>query len=264
MAILSFISGCAISGFGAYDSTPKKPVFHTIVKGESLLGISSRFLTTPDEILLLNGLQGDKFLRVGQRLLVAYQYEDEDSSLHLINGPSASITNASLREGDNNTYSDKPTIFSGGALNWPLIEASRIVSNFGPRSGSFHDGLDLASPIGTKVLAAHDGIVAYSGSDLGGYGNLLVVKGSDNLITVYAHNRSLKASKGENVKRGQVIAEVGMTGKTEGPHLHFEVRAKDSRGRAVAVDPLPLLKPSKNKPRYRVNDSLEPLLAWLR
>jgi len=267
LVLVLFLTSCSISGFGAYDSTPKKPVFHKIKKGESLLAISSRFLTTPDEILLLNGLQGDKFLRVGQKLLVAYQYEDEDENLN--SNANFGVRQASIRQSSNipsqnNSYSDKPSMFSGGVLGWPLAKASRIVSGFGPRSGTFHDGLDLASPSGTTVLAAQDGIVAYSGSDLGGYGNLLVIKGRDNLITVYAHNRSLDVSRGESVKKGQKIAEVGETGKAEGPHLHFEVRAKDKRGRAVAVDPLPLLKPSEDKPRYRVNDSLEPLLAWLR
>lgn len=272
LCIASFCA-CNVGGFGAYDSTPKKPVYHTITKGESLLGISSKFLTTPDEILLLNGLQGDKYLRVGQKLLVAYQYEDEDENFHkkevggirTVSLRNDSIKNVpSLPKAGGESYSDKPTIFTGGALHWPLIEASRIVSGFGPRRGTFHDGLDLASPSGTKVLAAHDGIVAYSGSDLGGYGNLLVIKGNDNLITVYAHNRTLDVERGDKVKKGQKIAEVGETGKAEGPHLHFEVRAKDKRGRAIAVDPLPLLKPTDNKPRFRVNESLEPLLAWLR
>lgn len=276
LTYICFVCGCSVGGFGAYDSTPKKPVYHTITKGESLLAISSKFLTTPDEILVLNGLQGDKYLRVGQKLLVAYQYADEDENFHKKDTGKdtvGGVRRASLR-GETSAplpsvqgelgYSDKPTIFTGGALHWPLIEASRIVSGFGPRRGTFHDGLDLASPSGTKVLAAHDGIVAYSGSDLGGYGNLLVVKGDDNLITVYAHNRSLDVSRGDKVKKGQKIAEVGETGKAEGPHLHFEVRAKDKRGRAIAVDPLPLLKPTDNKPRFRVNDSLEPLLAWLR
>jgi murein DD-endopeptidase MepM/ murein hydrolase activator NlpD len=150
---------------------------------------------------------------------------------------------------------------SGAKLFWPVADG-RLVSSFGPRNGSFHDGVDIACSSGTPVYAAHSGTVLYSDNKLSGYGNLLIVKGNDQLITVYAHNRKLLAKAGSSVKRGQMIAEVGSTGRSSGPHLHFEVRTKDRRGRTVAVDPLPLLNDTiRSKPRYRVNESLTPLLA---
>ncbi|HMO17191.1 MAG TPA: M23 family metallopeptidase [Oligoflexia bacterium] len=269
IASLMFMTACSIGGFGARKQVPAKPVYHTIKKGESLLGISGRYLSTPDEILLLNGMQTTRYLRVGQRLLVGYQYEDEIKT---------GIMRASIRSGStsNQLPSSSESEFVGGSrsgdyvyleggkIAWPLLEKARIVSGFGPRRSSFHDGLDVAAPVGTTIVSVHNGIVAYSGSDLGGYGNLIVIKGDDGLISVYAHNRKNFVSKGSRVSKGQKIAEVGSTGRAEGPHLHFEVRAKDTRGRAVAIDPMPLLKPEyEQKPRFRVNESLKPILAWL-
>ena len=258
----------SFGGFGSQEGVPAKPMYHVIAKGESLLGISGRYQATPDEILLLNGLQTTRYFRVGQRLLVGYRYpEDEinDTSPKFVRASSSEDTPEISTASINTRGVESGQIsYVGGKVAWPLATKARIVSGFGPRWSTFHDGLDLAAPTGTKVLAAHSGTIAYAGSDLGGYGKLLVVKGEDGLITVYAHNSKLIADQGQHVKRGDTIAEVGATGKAEGPHLHFEIRTRDKRGKAVAVDPLPLLKPNdNNRPRYRINDSLQPLLAWL-
>ncbi len=279
-----FTTGCSIvgvdkvggmssfGGFGSQDGVPAKPMYHVIAKGESLLGISGKYQATPDEILLLNGLQTTNYFKVGQRLLVGYRYPEDEiidsipstrtaSGLDTNNKPK--VVRASLNS-DSKSVPSGSVKYEGGRILWPLVQSARIVSGFGPRWGTFHDGLDLAAPTGTKVIAAHSGTVAYAGSDLGGYGKLIVIKGEDGLISVYAHNSALLVSQGKKVSRGDSIAKVGATGKAEGPHLHFEIRTRDKRGKAVAVDPLPLLIPDeKTKPRYRINDSLQPLLAWL-
>jgi murein DD-endopeptidase MepM/ murein hydrolase activator NlpD len=136
------------------------------------------------------------------------------------------------------------------------------MSGFGPRKRSFHDGIDIAAKSGTPVYASHNGVVAFSGSGLTGYGKLVIIRGDDKLYTVYAHNRKIFVRRGQRVKRGQQIAQVGSTGKSSGPHLHFEVRMKDSRGRVVALDPIPLLNRfARRRPRYRVNESLTPIFA---
>lgn len=258
LLVFLILPSCSFGGFGAQSGSPALPIYHSIKKGESLLGISGKYQSTPDEVLLLNGLQTIRSLRVGQRLLVGYRYPDEEKPQVV----RASIRGSSLPP--SKPHSEQMVSFSGGRLAWPLSTPARIVSGFGPRRSAFHDGLDIAAPSGTPILAAHNGIIAYSGSDLGGYGNLLVLKGDDGLISVYAHNRKNLVRKGAKVSSGQKIAELGATGRAEGPHLHFEVRTKDKRGRAVAVDPLPLLKKeADSKPRFRVNESLQPLLAWL-
>jgi|SRR5690625_2720830 len=124
---------------------------------------------------------------------------------------------------------------SGGRFLWPL--QGEQVANFGPQGdGRHNDGINIAAPRGTQVVAAENGVVAYAGNELRGFGNLLLIKHSDDWITAYAHNDRLLISAGESVTRGQPIAEVGSSGSVSKPQLHFEIR-KGTR----AVDPLPLL-----------------------
>ena len=151
---------------------------------------------------------------------------------------------------------------NGGELSWP-IAYGRLASPFGPRSSSFHDGLDLSSDEGLPIRAAHSGKVIYAGNKLSGYGNLVIIRDKSGLLTIYAHNEKIFVDVGDAVTRGGVIASLGATGHATGPHLHFEVRVKDRLGRYVAVDPMPLLSVSGGKPRYRVNESLTPIFAAL-
>ena len=117
-------------------------------------------------------------------------------------------------------------------FSWPA--RGRLLSSFGTKTnGLVNDGVNIAVDVGTEVRAADDGVVAYSGDALKGFGNLLLVKHANNWITAYAHNSTLKVSKGDKIKRGQLIALSGQTGNATQPQLHFEVR-QDGR----AVDPL--------------------------
>jgi murein DD-endopeptidase MepM/ murein hydrolase activator NlpD len=120
-------------------------------------------------------------------------------------------------------------------MSWPVD--GPVSSPFGKREGKMHDGIDLAVATDTPVRAACDGVVAYAGNGLRGYGNLVILKHADMLATVYAHNRELLVKEGQAVKRGQAIARSGQTGKASAPHLHFEVR-KDS----IARNPLGYLR----------------------
>ena len=101
----------------------------------------------------------------------------------------------------------------------------RVISGFGPlTNGQQNDGINLSVPEGTKVLAADDGVVAYSGNELKGYGNLVLVRHSNGYVTAYAHASELMVKRGDTVKRGQVIAKSGQTGNVTAPQLHFEIR----------------------------------------
>ena len=91
-------------------------------------------------------------------------------------------------------------------------------------------------PEGTPIKAAEDGVVAYAGNELKGYGNLVLVRHSNGFVTAYAHASELAVKKGETIKRGQVIGKAGATGNVSGPQLHFEVR----KG-ATPVDPMQYL-----------------------
>ena len=108
-------------------------------------------------------------------------------------------------------------------LQWPLRNA-RMSSNYGQRWGKQHEGIDLAAPIGTEILAAKDGVVLYASNTVKGYGNMVVVSHDGDLLTAYAHAQVLLVQKGDRVRAGQPIARVGQTGHATAPHLHFEVR----------------------------------------
>src|SRR5204863_7393264 len=106
---------------------------------------------------------------------------------------------------------------------WPV--KGRLVAGFGPAGKGLHnDGINIAAPIGTQVRAVDNGVVAYAGSELKGFGNLLLIKHADGVTTAYAHNQKLLVTKGDVVKQGQVVATVGKTGNVDSPQLHFEVR----------------------------------------
>lgn len=121
----------------------------------------------------------------------------------------------------------------GGDFLWPVPSSKQVSSEFGHRWGKSHDGIDIPAREGAHILSVDDGVVVYSGHDYTGYGNITVIGHKYGLYTIYAHARKNFTQKGQNVSRGEVIAEIGNTGKSTGPHLHFEVRR---RGRAM--DPL--------------------------
>lgn len=123
------------------------------------------------------------------------------------------------------------------SLAWPA--QGQIVREFGPQpSGARYDGVDIAASAGSPVVAVEDGTVTYAGSDLPGYGNMLLVTHRDGYVSVYAHNQLLLAAVGSKVSRGQQIATVGQWGEGGEARLHFQLRAGER-----PVDPKPLLEP---------------------
>lgn len=120
-------------------------------------------------------------------------------------------------------------------LRWPA--SGKVIAGFGGRpDGTHNDGINLQVPLGTEVHAAESGVVAYAGSELKGYGNLVLVRHDNGWVTAYAHNDELLVKRGDKVKRGQVIAKAGKTGTVDQPQVHFELR-QGSR----PVDPIPYL-----------------------
>lgn len=125
----------------------------------------------------------------------------------------------------------KPPSLSGDGFVWPV--RGKVVNGFGDKpDGTRNDGLNIAAPAGTPIVASENGIVVYAGDKLPGYGNMLLIRHAGNFTTAYAHAQTLLVRVGDRVKRGQRIATVGTTGGLRTPQLHFELRT----GRD-AIDP---------------------------
>ncbi len=117
----------------------------------------------------------------------------------------------------------EPAPRASARFAWPVN--GKILTRFGTLAPGLHnDGINISAPQGTEVHAADNGVVAYAGNELKGFGNLLLIKHADGFTTAYAHNDKLLVKRGDAVKQGQTIATVGKTGNVDGPQLHFEVR----------------------------------------
>ena len=135
----------------------------------------------------------------------------------------------------NEMPSNGGAIVAGHKFRWPV--KGRVIASYGPRNDSTHnDGINIAVPMGTEVLAAEQGVVAYAGSELKGYGNLILLRHDNGWVTAYAHNEEVLVKRGDKVKRGQSIAKAGKTGTVDQPQVHFEIRQGQK-----PIDPMPHL-----------------------
>jgi murein DD-endopeptidase MepM/ murein hydrolase activator NlpD len=219
------LTGCsAVSG----SKGTQRSRTYEVKAGDTLHSIGNRFDVAAEDLQAYNGIRDTKSLKPGQKIVIP------------ASGPIDSVGDSSLDSkgqdrGQLRMVSLAPVRSYVGDLEFPVAEA-RFSSRFGWRWSKFHEGLDLAAPEGTPVLAAHDGVVVLETDSWGGYGKVIVIKG-DKLMTVYGHNSVNQVKKGARVKRGQQIAKVGQTGDASGPHLHFETRVLDENGRFAAVNP---------------------------
>lgn len=128
-----------------------------------------------------------------------------------------------------------PKPMTDNQFRWPV--RGRVISGFGPKpDGKHNDGINVAVPLGASVKAAENGVVAYAGAELEGYGNLILIRHANNWVSAYAHNDEVLVKRGDEVRRGQIIAKAGKTGTVSRPQVHFELR----RG-SQPVDPLKYL-----------------------
>jgi murein DD-endopeptidase MepM/ murein hydrolase activator NlpD len=118
---------------------------------------------------------------------------------------------------------------------WPV--EGKISDVFEGAESKRHQGIDISSPLGMPIKASNAGTVIYSNNTIKGYGNLIIVRHSEEFVTIYAHNQVNLIEEGMWVEKGQIIGKVGQTGRATGPHLHFEIRRNNK-----ALDPLFFLK----------------------
>jgi murein DD-endopeptidase MepM/ murein hydrolase activator NlpD len=245
---------------------------HVVAAGDTLGKISRHYRKSVDEIARANNMQPQGKLNIGDRLVIpgvrvsglpateapkdtareAAPVVPTNPAAPVAKGTPAPKVNAAPKQATTapaaetaavvTPAADPPAAGSKGApqaatptFRWPVH--GKVIAGFGARpNGQQNDGINVAVPENTPVKAAEDGVVAYAGSELKGYGNLVLVRHSNGYVTAYAHAKELMVKRGDPVKRGQVIAKSGQTGNVDAPQLHFEVR----KGPAPQ-DPMPML-----------------------
>lgn len=228
--IVAFCSCVLLSGCSVWSGakTTKRDQTYEVKAGDTLSSIGNRFDVSVEDLKSYNDIRDARNLRPGQRIVIP-------AAGPLARASQSGSDGGSQNRGQLRMISLAPVRSYVGELEFPVVEA-RHSSRFGWRWSKFHEGLDLAAPEGTPVLAAHDGTVVLETDSWGGYGKVIVVRG-EKLMTVYGHNSVNYVRKGARVRRGQQIAKVGQTGDASGPHLHFETRILDESGRYAAVNP---------------------------
>ena len=230
----------------------------TVAAGDTLHGIAVRHGVAARRIIALNGLNRPYWLQMGQRLGIPRQANgtarlgeppaeadrlvlrqagapaSEAGAPHRAARATPSASAAPAPRFDRAEPAPSSPVQRPGSASVPLpptrntflwpIEG-RLISRFGSKPGGMHnDGINVAAPVGSEVRAAQNGVVAYAGNELRGYGNLVLIRHEDGWMTAYAHNDSLLVGKGDVVQRGQVISHSGKSGRVSRPQAHFEIR----------------------------------------
>lgn len=248
---------------------------HTVARGETIWDLAGAFGVTVAEIMAANGLDeaGVRGLREGARLYIpGVERERGGRVRRQISGAQRSALALARRLGlgTRQTATDllrgrvdpRWARAAGGAdrlpghLHWP-VSNGWFVRGYGSGEGGYHLAVDIMGRIGWNVRAAAPGIVGYAGDEVPGYGNMVMLVHPGGWVTMYAHNSANSVVAGQRVPRGGIIGEVGSTGISRGPHVHFELMF-DGRN----CDPAVLFRPGI---RHR-DGHLSPLarVDWLR
>jgi murein DD-endopeptidase MepM/ murein hydrolase activator NlpD len=236
------------------------PSVHVVNHGDTLMSIARRNHVSVAELAKANNLDTSAKLSLGMKLTVpgaknaaaapvAQPVAPVQQVAAIAPGakPAAAASQQAARlvqptaNLEEKPVAEAPAVKPGeatGALptfRWPV--RGKVITSYGAKTnGKVNDGINLAVPEGTPVKAAEDGVVAYSGNELKGYGNLVLVRHSNGYVTAYAHASELMVKRGDTIKRGQIIAKSGQSGEVGSPQLHFEIRKGSS-----PVDPLQFL-----------------------
>jgi murein DD-endopeptidase MepM/ murein hydrolase activator NlpD len=243
-------------------ATATPPSVHVVNHGDTLLSIARRNHISVAELTRANHLEPSARLSLGMKLVVPggktaaavppVAAPVTVAGAQPIAAPAAPVTKLAAADTPQKARlaqaapnAEEPAVQSPvkaaeatGALptfRWPA--RGKVITAYGAKSnGKSNDGINLAVPEGTPIKAADDGVVAYSGNELKGYGNLVLIRHANGYVTAYAHASELMVKRGDTIKRGQVIAKSGQSGEVQSPQLHFEIR----KG-STPVDPLQFL-----------------------
>ena len=214
---------------------------HVVRHGETLMSIARRNGITLTALARANHLHSSSKLSVGDRITIpagravaaahppaAPQVAQPHSApvTKVASAAPTQVANVAKEEPRTTETVVKAAAEPSGAMpsfRWPV--RGRVIAGFGSKpNGTQNDGINLAVPEGTPIKAADDGVVAYAGNELKGYGNLVLIRHSNGFVSAYAHASELMVKRGDTIRRGQVIAHAGQTGNVTSPQLHFEIR----------------------------------------
>jgi murein DD-endopeptidase MepM/ murein hydrolase activator NlpD len=225
-----FISACARHKIVIERVPPqekrleRKGVYHVVERHQTLYRICKTYGVDIKEVTSLNGITDPSKIQTGQRIFIPGAKKVLKVEIYIDDV----VAEPSEKEREKVAYK-KPNFI------WPV--EGKITDAFNDTESKRHQGIDIPSPLGTPIKASSSGTVIYSSNTIKGYGNLIILRHSEEFVTVYAHNQMNLVEEGSWVERGQTIGKVGQTGRATGPHLHFEIR-RNNKG----VDPLLFLK----------------------
>ncbi len=203
----------------------RRGVYHVVERHQTLYRICKTYGADLREVASLNGIADHSKIRVGQRIFIPGAKKVLKVEVLI-----EDVVAEPWEEERDKWKVHKTTDFI-----WPV--EGKLGDLFEEDENRRHQGIDIRSLQGTLIKASSAGVVIYSGNTIKGYGNMVILRHSEEFVTVYAHNEVNLVAEGEWVEKGQIIARVGQTGRASGPHLHFEVRRNNR-----AVDPLLFLK----------------------
>jgi murein DD-endopeptidase MepM/ murein hydrolase activator NlpD len=218
---------------------PQTTTVSTVVRlGDTLLKIAQRYGLTMGELLQLNpGLETARLVVGSQVQVVRSAPGRSRMLLGLAPVGSGGLSWPELPSFGNDQRQSAPYLRGSSALIWPA--QGTFTSGYGWRWGRMHKGIDIANNVGTPIVAAARGRVSFAGWHEGGYGYFVEITHEDGSRTRYGHNSNLLVREGQQVDQGQVISQMGSTGRSTGPHLHFEVLPPGEG----AMNPLQFLPP---------------------
>lgn len=229
LAIALLLAGCAGKSApgGSYSGST-----YTVKRGDTLSRISRITGTSVRDLASMNGISPPYTIEVGQRLKVNGSESSASSS-------KASTKTAKVTPSSAVPQSSWPPV---GQRCWRWPTSGKVIMGYSTSDGG-NKGIDIAGSRGQPIYAAGSGKVVYVGNQLRGYGNLIMIKHSEDYITAYAHNDTMLVNNGQNVKAGQKIATMGSS-DADSVRLHFQLRY-----RATAIDPLRYLPPQGSAPK---------------
>ena len=206
--------------------TVRKGVYHVVERHQTLYRICKTYKVDIHEVASINGIPDHSKIQTGQRIFIPGARKVLKVEI-VIDDVAAEHVGAERER--------TKTVHKKMDFIWPVEGKSTDL--FEDNERERHQGIDISCSSGTPIKASSAGTVIYAGNTIRGYGNMIILRHSEEFVTVYAHNQVNLVEERDRIEKGQIIGKVGQTGRATGPHLHFEIRRNNK-----PVDPLLYLK----------------------